>query len=242
GVGTQQIEEQLKIIFPEAKIARMDWDSTRGKWDFDRLIERFEKEELQILVGTQMVVKGLDFKNVFLVGVINADQLINFPDFRAHERSYQMLCQVAGRAGRSSQKGKVLIQTYQPNHPLLKQVIEHDYESLYHSQKKERLQYRYPPYYRMIRITFKSRYFQSVNMASDWFYNVVKQIYKGSILGPVFPSVARVRNKYQKQMIVKVDATLPASEVKKQLARSYKSFQSVAAFRSIRVNFDVDPY
>jgi primosomal protein N' (replication factor Y) len=242
GVGTQQIEEQLKIIFPEANVARMDWDSTRGKWDFDRLIERFDKEELQILVGTQMVVKGLDFKNVLLVGVINADQLINFPDFRAHERSYQMLCQVAGRAGRSSQKGKVLIQTYQPHHPLLKQVIEHDYESLYHTQKKERLQYRYPPYYRMIRITFKSRQFQSVNMASDWFCNVIKQIYNGSILGPVFPAVARVRNKYQKQMIVKVDATLPASEVKKLLTRSYKSFQSIAAFRSIRVNFDVDPY
>ena len=124
----------------------------KRKWDFDKIIESFEKEEVQILVGTQMIVKGLDFKNVLLVGVINADHILNFPDFRAHERSYQMLCQVAGRAGRSDQKGKVIIQTYEPENFTLKQVIEHNYEALFKIQKKERIQYHYPPYYRMIKL------------------------------------------------------------------------------------------
>ena len=242
GVGTQQIEEQIKEIFPETNVGRMDWDSTRGKWGFDTIIDAFMQERIQVLVGTQMVVKGLDFKNVLLVGVINADHVLNFPDFRAHERSYQMLCQVAGRAGRSDQKGQVLIQTYQPEHPTLKQVISHDYESLYLSQRKERHEYKYPPYYRMIRITFKSRQFETVNMASDWFSNVIKQSYKGTVLGPVFPAVARVRNLYIKQLLVKVDHNLSSKELKRLLERTHKSFQAIAAFRSTRINFDVDPY
>ena len=242
GVGTQQIQEQVQQLFPEVTVGRMDWDSTRGKWDFDRIIEAFDNGQIQILVGTQMVVKGLDFKNVLLVGVINADHVLNLPDFRAHERSYQMLCQVAGRAGRSDRKGIVLIQTFQPEHPTLKQVIDHDYSSLFQIQKREREQYHYPPYFRMIRITFKSRQYETVNMASDWFTNVIKQSYKGSVLGPVFPTIARVRNLYHKQLLVKIDHKLNTNEVKSLLARTYKSFQAIASFRSTRVNFDVDPY
>ena len=242
GVGTQQIQEQVQQLFPEVTVGRMDWDSTRGKWDFDRIIEAFDNGQIQILVGTQMVVKGLDFKNVLLVGVINADHVLNLPDFRAHERSYQMLCQVAGRAGRSDRKGIVLIQTFQPEHPTLKQVIDHDYSSLFQIQKREREQYHYPPYFRMIRITFKSRQYETVNMASDWFSNVIKQSYKGSVLGPEFPTIARVRNLYHKQLLVKIDHKLNTNEVKSLLARTYKSFQAIASFRSTRVNFDVDPY
>jgi len=242
GVGTQQIEEQIKTLFPEVAVGRMDWDSTRGKWGFDTIIEAFVQERIQILVGTQMVVKGLDFKNVLLVGVINADHVLNFPDFRAHERSYQMLCQVAGRAGRSEEKGNVLIQTYQPDHPTLKQVLDHDFEALYHAQRKERHEYKYPPYFRMIRITFKSRQFDTVNMASDWFVNVLRQSYKGTVLGPVFPTVARVRNLYHKQLVVKIDHDLSSRKVKKILERTHQSFQAIAAFKSTRINFDVDPY
>jgi primosomal protein N' (replication factor Y) len=242
GFGTQQIEEQIHKLFPDSSVGRMDWDSTRGKWDFDKIIEAFDKERLQILVGTQMVVKGLDFKNVLLVGVINADHVLNVPDFRAHERSYQMLCQVAGRAGRSDQKGKVLIQTFQPEHPTLKHVLEHNYEELYLTQKKERKNYHYPPYYKMIRITFKSRQYDTVNISSEWFSNVLKQSYQGSVLGPVFPVVSRVRNLFHKQLLVKVDNKLNSNEVKSLLSKTYKSFQAVAAFRSTRVNFDVDPY
>ena len=242
GFGTQQIEEQIKKLFPNTSVGRMDWDSTRGKWDFDKIIEAFDKERIQILVGTQMVVKGLDFKNVLLVGVINADHVLNIPDFRAHERSYQMMCQVAGRAGRSDQKGKVLIQTFQPDHPTLKHVLEHNYEELYLTQKKERKNYHYPPYFKMIRITFKSRQYETVNMSSEWFSNVIKQSYQGSILGPIFPAVSRVRNLFHKQLLIKVDHKLNSNEVKSLLSKTYKSFQAVAAFRSTRVNFDVDPY
>jgi len=242
GVGTQQIDEQIQKYFPQASVRRMDWDSTRGKWSFDQIIDDFDKERIQILVGTQMVVKGLDFKNVLLVGVINADHVLNLPDFRAHERSYQMLSQVAGRSGRSDQKGHVLIQTFQPGHPILQQVINHDFDALFEVQKNERMQFRYPPYFRMIRITFKSRQLETVTLASDWFSSVIKQSYKGSVLGPVLPPVARVRNQYIKHLIVKVDHQLNSSTVKQIVNRTFKSFQAIAAFRSVRVNFDVDPY
>ena len=242
GVGTQQIEEQIKKIFPNINVSRMDWDSTRGKWDFDNIIEKFHEEKIQILVGTQMVVKGLDFKNVLLVGVINADNILNFPDFRAHERSYQMLTQVAGRAGRLDKKGKVIIQTFQPDHPVLLQVLNYDYEQLFQTQKKERINYKYPPFYRMVKITFKCRHYENVNKASDWFSNVLKSSYKGTILGPVFPTIMRVRNQYQKQLIIKLDHDLKPKELKKVLMKIYKSFQTIGEFKSTRVNFDVDPY
>ena len=236
GVGTQQIEEQIKKIFPNINVARMDWDSTRGKWDFDNIIEKFHDEKIQILVGTQMVVKGLDFKNVLLVGVINADNILNFPDFRAHERSYQMLTQVAGRAGRLDKKGKVIIQTFQPDHPVLLQVLNYDYEQLFQTQKKERINYRYPPFYRMVKITFKCRHYENVNKASDWYSNVIKSLYKGTILGPVFPAIMRVRNQYQKQLIIKLDHDLKPKELKKVLMKIYKSFQTIGEFKSTRVN------
>ncbi len=242
GIGTQQIEEHVKQLFPEINVGRMDWDSTRGKWGFDRIIDDFVKEKIQVLVGTQMVVKGLDFKNVLLVGVINTDHILNFPDFRAHERSFQMLCQVAGRAGRSDEKGSVLMQTYQPEHPILKQVLLNDFDALFKTQKSERIQYHYPPYYRMIRITFKCRQYDAINMAADWFANVVKQGYHGSVLGPVFPSVAKIRNLYQKQLLIKIDHKHSATSVKNILSKTHGSFQAIAAFRSVRVNFDVDPY
>ena len=189
-----------------------------------------------------MVVKGLDFQNVLLVGVINADNMLNFPDFRAHERSYQMLTQVAGRAGRLDKKGKVIIQTFQPDHPVLLQVLNYNYEQLFQIQKKERIKYHYPPYYRMIKITFKCRNFEIVNKASDWFSNVIKSSYKGTILGPVFPTISRVRNQYQKQVIIKLDNGFKPSELKKFLLNIYKSFQTIGEFRATRVNFDVDPY
>ena len=242
GVGTQQIQEQIAALFPDYKVARMDWDSTRGKWDFDKIIRAFSDQEIQILVGTQMVVKGLDFKNVQLVGVLSTDQLLNFPDFRAHERSFQMLCQVAGRSGRSQEKGKVLLQTFQPDHPTIQQVIHHDYDTLYDVQIKERTAYHYPPYCRLIRVTFKNKNYDTVNTAATWFTNVIIQSYSGTVLGPVFPSVARVRNLYNKHLMIKLDSKQSLTQVKKLLLKTHISFQSIAAFRSTRVNFDVDPY
>ena len=220
----------------------MDWDSTRGKWDFDKIIAAFSQQEIQILVGTQMVVKGLDFKNVVLVGVINADHLLNFPDFRAHERSFQMLCKVAGRAGRFGKQGNVIIQTYQPESPVLRQVVHHNYETFFKEQMKERFEYQYPPYNRLIQITFKNKNMDALNKGADWFSNVLKQSYSGTILGPVFPAVARVRNLYIKQLLIKSNDSIQVSQLKQLIERIHMSFSAVGSFRSIRVNIDVDPY
>ena len=242
GFGTQQIQEQVESFFPKVKTARMDWDTTRGKWAFDKLINAFVNGEIKILVGTQMVVKGLDFQNVQLVGVLNADHLLNFPDFRAHERTYQMLSQVSGRAGRKNTRGKVLIQTYQPGHPIIQQVIKSDYEKMIEQQLKERLEYNYPPYYRLIRIGIKHRDVETVRIASMWIFNVLNQSYKGEILGPSFPPIARLRNRYRMQILIKIGRQQSRNELKQLIHSTIKSFESVGRFRSCKVAVNVDPY
>lgn len=242
GLGTQQIQEQVESFFPGVKTARMDWDTTRGKWAFDKLINAFVGGDIKILVGTQMVVKGLDFQNVHLVGVLNADHLLNFPDFRAHERTYQMLSQVSGRAGRKNIRGKVLMQTYQPQHPIIQQVIRSDYEGMLDQQLKERIEYHYPPYYRLIRMVIKHRDVEKVRMASKWIFNVLNQTYKGEILGPVFPPIARLRNRYHMQILIKIGKDQSRNELKKLIQSTIKSFESVSQFRSCKITVNVDPY
>ena len=242
GVGTQQIQEQVESFFPGVKTARMDWDTTRGKWAFDKLINAFVEGDVKILVGTQMVVKGLDFQNVHLVGVLNADHLLNFPDFRAHERTYQMLSQVSGRAGRKNIRGKVLMQTYQPQHPIIQQVIRSDYEGMLDQQLKERIEYHYPPYYRLIRMVIKHRDVEKVRIASKWIFNVLNQSYKGEILGPVFPPIARLRNRYHMQILIKIGKDQSRNELKKLIQSTIKSFESVSQFRSCKITVNVDPY
>ena len=242
GLGTQQIQEQVESFFPGVKTARMDWDTTRGKWAFDKLINAFVEGDIKILVGTQMVVKGLDFQNVHLVGVLNADHLLNFPDFRAHERTYQMLSQVSGRAGRKNIRGKVLIQTYQPQHPIIQQVIRSDYEGMLDQQLKERIEYHYPPYYRLIKMVVKHRDVEKVRIASKWIFNVLNQSYKGEILGPVFPPIARLRNRYHMQILIKIGKDQSRNELKKLIQSTIKSFESVGQFRSCKITVNVDPY
>ena len=174
GLGTEQVETELKELFPNHNIGRMDLDTTRGKHGYEKIITAFENEEIDILVGTQMLSKGLDFRNVALVGVMNADSLLNFPDFRAHERSFQMLLQVAGRSGRTKKRGKVLIQTYNPFHQILQQVTTNDYNGMFKDQLEERHHYKYPPIYRLIKFTFRGRDFNTVNEASLWFAKSLK--------------------------------------------------------------------
>ena len=241
GMGTQQIEEQVNELFPEYQVARMDWDSTRGKRSFDNIIDSFTQGEVQILVGTQMLTKGLDFKNVALVGVLNADPLLNFPEFRAHERSFQMLSQVAGRSGRFKEQGQVLIQSYTPEHPVLLQVINNDYEKLFSTQLRERKEYQYPPFFRLIRITLKSKDYYQVDQASQWLVNALNLSLQGSVLGPVDPPIARVRNLYHKQLLVKFLDNASRNKVKEIVVSSLKSFEAIGAYRSIRVSIDVDP-
>ena len=241
GMGTQQIEEQVNELLPEYQVARMDWDSTRGKRSFDNIIDSFTQGEVQILVGTQMLTKGLDFKNVALVGVLNADPLLNFPEFRAHERSFQMLSQVAGRSGRFKEQGQVLIQSYTPEHPVLLQVINNDYEKLFSTQLRERKEYQYPPFFRLIRITLKSKDYYQVDQASQWLVNALNLSLQGSVLGPVDPSIARVRNLYHKQLLIKFLDNASRNKVKEIVVSSLKSFEAIGAYRSIRVSIDVDP-
>jgi primosomal protein N' (replication factor Y) len=242
GMGTQQIQEQVTALFPEVKVARMDWDTTRGKWAFDKLIHSFAAQEVKILVGTQMIVKGLDFQNVHLVGVLNADHLMNFPDFRAHERTYQMLSQVAGRAGRKELRGKVLIQTYQPHHVIIQKVIEGNYDQMLKQQLKDRKEYHYPPYTRLIRIVVNHSDMETVKKASQWIANVLLQSEYGQTLGPVFPSIARLRNRYRMQILVKISSDQSRDRVKQIIKKTLDGFESIAIFRSCKVNLDVDPY
>ena len=242
GTGTQQIEEQVQQYFPQAKVERMDWDSTRGKWSFESIIERFTTGEVNILVGTQMVTKGLDFKNVGLVGVINADPLLFFPDFRAHERAFQLLTQVAGRAGRSSEQGKVLIQSFSPAHPVLQQVIQTNYEALYTQQIHERRTFDYPPFFRLIRISLKARDYQKAQQAAQWLHDVLAQHLTTPILGPVDPVAARVRNQYIKQLLLKYPDNTSRKHIKDVLSNALKSIEAIGQFRSVKINIDVDPF
>ena len=241
GTGTQQIEEQVQTYFPAAKVARMDWDTTRGKRAFEQIIDQFDRGEVNVLVGTQMVTKGLDFKKVGLVGVIQADALLYYPDFRAHERAFQILTQVAGRAGRTAGKSKVMIQSYSPSHPVLQQVVNNNYAALFEKELNERRTFDYPPFYRVIRLTIKARDYSRVDQAAQWLGQLLHQQLDVPILGPVDPIVPRIRNLYLKQLMIKFPARGARQTVKGVIVRSLKSFEAVGAFRSVKVNIDVDP-
>ncbi|MEO9661570.1 MAG: primosomal protein N' [Maribacter dokdonensis] len=240
GFGTEQIEKEVKELFPEAKVGRMDLDTTRGKHGYEKIINAFEQQELDILVGTQMLTKGLDFRNVNLVGVMNADSLLNFPDYRAHEKTYQLLTQVSGRAGRTKKRGKVLIQTYNPYHQILKQVTTGDYVNMYKEQLYEREQFKYPPVNRIIKVTFKHKNYNVLNEAADWFTSALRTNFGGTVLGPEYPPVARIRNQYLKHIVVKVQKANSLVQTKANIRRIEKSFKSVAIYRSVRVIYNVD--
>ena len=242
GFGTEQIEEEVKALFPDKFVARMDLDTTRGKYSFERLIARFEAKEIDILVGTQMVTKGLDFRDVKLVGVLNADNLLNFPDFRAHERCFQLLSQVSGRSGRTNERGRVVIQSFNPHHNILQQVSTNDYQTMYKEQMEDRYQFHYPPLYRIIKITFRHRQFERVNMASEWFAKALRDVLKVGILGPEYPPVSRVRNQYHKNIMVKMSPNQSLSKTKEAIRKIENSFLSIKDFRAVRVVMNVDSY
>ncbi|MGO4918971.1 replication restart helicase PriA [Maribacter spongiicola] len=240
GFGTEQIEKEVSELFPEAKVGRMDLDTTRGKHGYEKIITAFEQHELDILVGTQMITKGLDFRNVNLVGVMNADSLLNFPDYRAHERTYQLLTQVSGRAGRTKKRGRVIIQTYNPYHQILKQVTTSDYEGLFTEQLYEREQFKYPPVNRIIKVTFKHKNYNVLNEAADWFAGALRTNFGGTVLGPEYPPVARIRNQYLKHIVIKVQKVQSLAQTKSNIRRIEKSFKAVAMYRSVRVIYNVD--
>jgi len=242
GFGTEQIENELLELFPSSKIGRMDQDTTRGKHGYEKIITAFENEEIDILVGTQMLSKGLDFRNVSLVGIMNADNLLNFPDFRAHERSFQLMLQVSGRAGRTKKRGKVLIQTYNPFHQILQQVSVNDYFGMYKDQIEERKQYKYPPFYRLIKITAKHKDYNKVNESMNWLAVSFKNVFGEYVLGPEFPPVSRIRNQYLKNTLIKVPKKQSLKKTKDVIRKIHTTFKSIKEFSGVRISIDVDNY
>jgi len=242
GFGTEQIEQELVQLFPDKKIGRMDQDTTRGKFGFERIIDSFKNREFDILVGTQMLAKGLDFDNVTLVGILNADNLLNQPNFRAYERAFQLLTQVAGRAGRKEKKGRVLIQTYNPYHNTIQQVVHNDYSGMFKEQIYERKNFKYPPFYRIIRLTLKHKDYDKLKEGSLWMYNVLKQHLNIPVLGPEEPMVSRIRNEYLRTILIKIPAENHLGKTKKTIQKILNSFEAVSHYRSIKVSANVDYY
>ncbi|WP_372753357.1 primosomal protein N' [Mariniflexile sp.] len=242
GFGTEQIEGEVKLLFPDYKVARMDLDTTRGKYGYEKIITALEQQEIDILVGTQMLTKGLDFRNVKLVGIMNADNMLNFPDFRAHERSFQLMLQVSGRAGRTEERGKVLIQTYNPYHNILQQVSTNNYIDMYNEQMNDRYNFKYPPIYKQIKITLKHKEYNRVETASNWYAKSLRNVFGDYILGPESPPIARIRNQFHKNILVKIPKKQSLGKTKEAIIKINNSFMSVKDFRSVKVILNVDNF
>ena len=240
GFGTEQIELELAELFPTKNIKRMDQDTTRGKYSFEKLIDSFKNREIDILVGTQMLAKGLDFDNVSLVGIMNADNMLYHPDFRAFERSFQMMTQVSGRAGRSDKQGKVIIQTYNVNHNIIQQVTHNDFGGMYKEQLYERQIYKYPPYFRLIKLTLKHKDFDKLKEGSMWLYQVMQQHLQIPVLGPEEPGINRIRNEYIRTIMVKIPLKSSIPNTKKTIQKILNSFEVIPQYRSIKVTVNVD--
>lgn len=239
--GTEKIEEQLQEIFPEAKVARMDIDTVKGKNAHDVLIQQFEQKRIDILVGTQMVVKGLDFDNVDLVGILDADGLLHFADFRVHERAFQLMEQVSGRAGRKEETGKVLVQTSQPQHPLLQIVQQHNYKMMFAEELKKRKEFAYPPFSRIIHLTFKHKIKEVVERAAVHYANTLKNKYGNYIVGPAEPVIGRIRNQYLMELLLKLPRdSKTINQCKKDLLEQIAILHQDKSFRSVTVVADVD--
>lgn len=241
GFGTEKIEEDISLVMPDAKVARLDLDTTRSKNDYQSILEAFQDHETNILVGTQMVTKGLDFDSVKVVGILNADNMLSFPDFRAHERSFQLMAQVAGRAGRRGKPGKVIIQTYEPAHPVLQDVLRNDFRGLYEKQMVIRRQFGYPPFYRLILIRLKHKDYQKLNPAAAELASLLRPIFKQDLLGPEYPVVSRVKNLYIKQMMVKFRRDYNAQKVKELIGEQIRLFHQDSDYKAVQVQVDVDP-
>lgn len=241
GFGTEKIEEDVAIFFPDARIARMDLDATRTKLSFHRIITDFEERRIDILVGTQMVTKGLDFDNVSTVGIINADQLLNYPDFRAFERSFQLMAQVSGRSGRKQKRGRVIIQTQQPDHWVIKDVVENNYEAFYQRDLFERQKFNYPPHSRLIEITLKHKEIDRIAEASSHLVTLLRTSLGNRVFGPHQPVVSRIRNLWLRNILIKMERESSAKKIKEIIREAISKFYSDKENKSVQIHLDVDP-
>jgi len=242
GAGTEKIEEELQVFFQDAKIARMDLDTTRSKYAFQQIIYEFEEGNIDILVGTQMVSKGLDFANVGLVGVINADSLLHYPNFRSFERCYQLLIQVSGRAGRGVDIGSVIIQTANPENKVIQQVLNNNYPLFYESQIEERKNFNYPPFSKLIELNLRSKDINELNVASQYLADNLKTQFGKRLLGPEFPPVKKIRNQYHKNILIKIEKEASIINSKKIIMQHIQAFNLNKEFKKVMVIIDVDVY
>lgn len=242
GFGTEKIEDELSKLIPKARVARMDFDTVKGKNSHANLIHQFEDRQIDILVGTQMVTKGLDFENVSIVGVLSADHLLKFPDFRSTERTFQMITQVSGRAGRKKKRGKVIVQAFNVKHPVIGEIIKNDFHGFYHREMEERQAFQYPPFNRLIQITFKHKVARTVNDATRLYTHLVREQLGERVIGPAVPGIPRVRGQYILVLMIKMEKKLQmVQKIKKFLQATARTTKSEKGFSSVRINIDVDP-
>lgn len=241
GFGTEKVEDEISALFPDAKLARMDLDTTRSKRAYERLIDRFSSGEANLLIGTQMVTKGLDFKNVAVVGILNADQMLNMPDFRAYEYAFMMLSQVSGRAGRGGEEGKVFLQTAQPQLPLIQQVVTNDYTAFYESQQEERRLFSYPPFNKLLALYLKHSQERVVEDAAKILGSRLKATLGVRVLGPDKPAVSKVKTMHIRKMVIKIEKELNLTQLKQYLYAERNALLQQKRFVTLRIFFDMDP-
>ena len=241
GFGTEKIEDEVSLFFPEARVGRLDLDSARGKRSHERIISSFEEGKIDILAGTQMIAKGLDFGRVSLVGILNADNMLLFPDFRAHERSFQLMSQVSGRAGRRAKRGKVIIQTGFPDHPVIKNIIDNNLEKHFKEQLAERKQFKYPPYVRLIRIVIKNTRREVAEKAAGTLAGILRAKFGNRVLGPEYPPVGKVQNRYLMHILIKIEKGASLPKARSIIAAAIAESNSKPAFRSCQIYPDIDP-
>jgi primosomal protein N' (replication factor Y) len=242
GLGTERVEEEIEIFFPQAKVARLDYDSTRTKNAYQRILSDFGNRKIDILVGTQMVTKGLDFDNVSVVGILNADNMLNYPDFRSLERSFQLMMQVSGRAGRKNKQGCVLIQTYNPNHEVFQYLQNNDYHALFERLWEERNIFSYPPLVRLIKITLKHKNQITLDKASTALAKILKSHLDKAVLGPEYPLITKIKNLYQKDILIKLPINRQMQENKQFIFRQTRELCRNISYKPLKINVDVDPY
>ena len=241
GFGTEKIEDDVKLIFPEASVARMDLDTTRTRSAYEKIIADFEQGKTDILIGTQMVSKGLDFDHVSVVGILNADTMLNYPDFRSYERAFQLMAQVAGRAGRNNTRGRVVLQTKSIDHPIIRQVMTNDYEDMVAGQLAERQMFHYPPYYRMVYVYLKNRNETLLDVMAHTMAEKLRALFGNRILGPDKPPVARIQTLFIRKIVVKIEQNAPMSRARELLLRVQREMIEDERFKSLIVYYDVDP-
>ena len=241
GFGTEKIEDDVKAIFPEARVARMDLDTTRTRTAYERIIHDFQQGRTDILIGTQMVSKGLDFDHVSVVGILNADSMMNYPDFRAYERAFQLMAQVAGRAGRKNKRGRVVLQTKSIDHPIIPQVMHNDFEGMVAGQLVERQLFRYPPYYRLVYVYLKHRNEQLLDVMAQTMAAKLRAVFGARVLGPDKPPVARIQTLFIRKIVLKIETNAPMARARQLLVQVQQEMVAEDRFKSLIVYYDVDP-